>query len=50
MTPEQALQLIEQVTGLLQLNREDHNKILAALEVLRGACKPTEQPESLTQA
>lgn len=46
MTPQEALQLLEQATGLLQLNREDHNKIMAALAVLREATEPAEQTKS----
>lgn len=44
MSPENALNLIEQATGLLQLNRADHQNILEAVRVLREAVKQPEQP------
>jgi len=35
MTPQEALQLIDQACALLTLNREFHVKIQEAIEVLR---------------
>lgn len=37
MTPQDALQLIDQATSMLQLNRADHDKIREALMVLAAA-------------
>jgi hypothetical protein len=34
MTPTQALEVLEKATGLLQLNRADHQVIVNALKVL----------------
>jgi len=37
MTPEQALQVIDQATSLLQMTRAQHGQIIQALEVLKKA-------------
>lgn len=43
MTPEQALQILDQATALLQVNRQDQIQIMEALRVLKAAIeeKPT---------
>lgn len=42
MKPQDALQLIDQATSMLQLNRADHDKIREALMVLAAAISPKE--------
>lgn len=38
MTPEQALQLLSQVTAQVNAPREMHAQIIKALEVLKASC------------
>lgn len=45
MTPEQALAILEQATGALQLTRADHAKLLEALRVLSKVITETAQKE-----
>lgn len=49
MTPEQALSIISQATGLLQLTRKDHLTITEALKVLSIAVAPKVQPEKAVE-
>jgi len=42
MTPQDALQLIDQATSMLQLNRADHARIQEALRILAAAISPKE--------
>lgn len=44
MTPEQALQLLGQVTAGIETTRDNHSKIIAALEVLKKAITPVKEP------
>jgi hypothetical protein len=46
MTPQQALQLLTQVTANVPMSRDAHSQVLAALEVLR---KELEAPKPLTK-
>lgn len=39
MTPEQALSVLEQATGIALLTRDDHANVLLALGVLREGLK-----------
>ena len=43
MTPEQALEILNQATAQLPVNRQTHEQILKALEVLRVAIKKEEK-------
>ena len=45
MTPEDALQLIDNALSQLQLNREGHVKIQQAVAVLKQAIEPKKEPE-----
>lgn len=50
MTPQQALQVLDQATSLLELKREAHNQILQALHVLESEVLNKEKkPEILTK-
>jgi hypothetical protein len=42
MTTEQALEILNQATAQLPVNRATHEQILKALETLRVALKPQE--------
>ena len=42
MTPEQSLELLYKATGLMQLNREDHQNIAIAVSTLREAISKKE--------
>ena len=49
MTPQQALALLTQATGLLNLTREEHQSVTTAIMVLNGLVeedtkKPKEKP------
>lgn len=35
MTPKQAWEILERVTAMLNLTRQDHNTVLKALDVLK---------------
>lgn len=49
MTPETALTIVANVTGLAALTREQHQQVLAALEVLKQAIAPKpEEPNEST--
>lgn len=37
MTPDQALQILDQATAALSVNRQTHNQIMQALAALRQA-------------
>jgi hypothetical protein len=43
MTPEQALQILEQITGLAPINRADQNICIKALQTLAEAIKPKDK-------
>lgn len=45
MNKQQAHQLLTQATAMLQLNREDHQKIVMALEVLKPEDEEQETEE-----
>jgi hypothetical protein len=45
MTPQQAFQLVENATALLQLTRAEHFKIIQALEVLKKELQPKKEEE-----
>jgi len=49
MTPEQALQLVDQVLGSVSGTREDHRKIQTAIEVLAQAITPAPEPPKPTK-
>ena len=40
MTPEQALELLDKATSMLQLNRADHSAIAKALQTLNTLVAP----------
>lgn len=40
MTPEEALELLTNVTSHLQLNRPDHQQIITALQVVESLVHP----------
>lgn len=40
MTLEQALKILEEATGAVSANREAHQKIIEALEVVKKASEP----------
>ena len=46
MNPEQALQILEQATGLAPLTRQAHHQVIEAIKVLQEATKPKEKPTS----
>lgn len=46
MTPQQALQLLTQVTANISMSRDAHAQVIAALEILK---KEIELPKSLTK-
>lgn len=41
MTPEQALELLDKATAMLQLPRQDHLAVIEALKVLNETITPT---------
>lgn len=45
MTPEEALELLTNVTSHLQLNRPDHQQIITALQVVRELVYPVQVGE-----
>lgn len=44
MNPEQALQIVDNATGLLNLNRAQHIEIATAIEVLRAEINKKKEP------
>lgn len=47
MTPEQALQLLDSVAAQVNTNRETHDRLRLAVQVLRQALE--QQPKATTQ-
>lgn len=44
MNPENALALVDRVCGMVSLNRDDHIKVAQAIEILKQAITPPNQP------
>lgn len=49
MTPEQALQVVTDVTARVPLVRKDQQIVLTAIEVLRAAITPKAEPQVTTE-
>lgn len=49
MTAAQALNLITQATGLLQLKRDEHIAVQQALDVLKGLLPSKEEQEPVAE-
>lgn len=45
LTPEQAINLIANITGEISLKRNEHDAVLQAISVLAKAAGLTDQPE-----
>lgn len=47
MTPEEALQMIDNVLAQVSLNRPQHEQLMQAVEIVRAAITPPQDTEPL---